>query len=426
MILATEPPNTGTQPTSARVGAYGRLAVDVLRLVWVRVVPVTRMCTPLGGVVLVFGIMAWVLGSALGWVELVMVAVTVLAAFLLCAAFTAGRTSLRVTVDVRPHRLVAGTPATGAVTATNVSTRRLLPLTLELPVGAGLASFDVPGLAGGAGHEEVFVVPTQRRGVVPVGPATSVRADPVGLLRRAVTWTGVTELFVHPVTVPLSPFGTGLLRDLDGRTTNEMSMSDLAFHTLREYAPGDDRRHIHWRSSAKSASTSDSGRFLVRQFLDTRRSQLLVVVDGDPAVYLDPDDFETAVSSGASIAVRALRDDVDTAVVVAGQVAHDGSVQRTMDCFSRAELGGAALPDATPRGTRLAPDTTIAVLVTGAGRSVTELRSVVGHFAPEVRVNAIRVCRGEGAALSSVGPLTVLTLPALADLPALLRGTDSR
>ena len=56
-------------------------------------------------------------------------------------------------------------------------------------------------------------------------------------------------------------------------------MSDLAFHALREYQPGDDRRYIHWRSSAKA------GRLLVRQFLDTRRSHVTVIVDPDPEQY---------------------------------------------------------------------------------------------------------------------------------------------
>ena len=66
-------------------------------------------------------------------------------------------------------------------------------------------------------------------------------------------------------------------------------MSDLAFHALRDYQPGDDRRYIHWRSSAKA------GRFLVRQFLDTRRSHVAVVVDSEAANYTDPDEFELAI-----------------------------------------------------------------------------------------------------------------------------------
>ena len=103
-----------------------------------------------------------------------------------------------------------------------------------------------------------------------------MRGDPLGLVRRTVRWTDVTELFVHPRTVSLESLGAGLLRDLEGETTQDLSMSDLAFHALREYQPGDDRRYIHWRSSAKA------GRLLVRQFLDTRRSHLSVVVDTDP------------------------------------------------------------------------------------------------------------------------------------------------
>ena len=58
-------------------------------------------------------------------------------------------------------------------------------------------------------------------------------------------------------------------------------MSDLAFHALREYVPGDDLRHVHWRSSARA------GELLVRQYHDTRRNHATVVVDADPAAYPD-------------------------------------------------------------------------------------------------------------------------------------------
>ena len=139
------------------------------------------------------------------------------------------------------------------------------PIRLELRVGAAVARFNLPSLASGRQHDELFVIPTSRRAVVEVGPARTVRGDPLGLLRREVAWTGVTELFVHPRIVGLDPLGSGLLRDLEGQSSNDISMSDLAFHTLRDYAAGDDRRYIHWRTSART------GQLMVRQFVDTRR-----------------------------------------------------------------------------------------------------------------------------------------------------------
>ena len=45
---------------------------------------------------------------------------------------------------------------------------------------------------------DVFVVPPPRRGFVPIGPVRTVRADPIGLLRREVVWAESLDLFVHP------------------------------------------------------------------------------------------------------------------------------------------------------------------------------------------------------------------------------------
>ena len=113
------------------------------------------------------------------------------------------------------------------------------------------------------------MVPTDRRSVIPVGPPSAVRSDPLGLVRRDVveqtTWScSCTRRSSPGLARP------GLERDLEGQTTNDLSTSDVAFHTLRDYVPGDDRRHVHWRSTAKA------GRLMVRQFVDTRRSHLAV------------------------------------------------------------------------------------------------------------------------------------------------------
>jgi uncharacterized protein (DUF58 family) len=385
--------------------------------------------TPLGWTVLSGSAGAWLLGWQLGWIELILAAATGLGTFVLCALFTIGRTDLGIVVEPQPRRLTAGQLAKVVVTVTNKAKRRLWPLALEVAVGRTIEPFDLPGLAGGGIHEASFDLPVAKRGVVPVGPATSVRGDPLGLLQRRYAWTGVTELFVHPATIRLAPLGAGLLRDLEGQTTNDMSMSDLAFHTLREYVPGDDRRYIHWRSSAKVSAGTSGGRFLVRQFRDTRRTHLLVVIDGDAASYPDPEDFETAVSVGASVAVQAIQDELEATVVVADrwtrkETGQRQTRQRILDTCARAELGRTGLAELVPQGIRLAPGATFALIVTGANPSFATLRRRTAHLPAEVRVTAVRVDPTDRPGLSG-SPLRVLTVTALGDLRRLLSRGDA-
>ena len=63
-------------------------------------------------------------------------------------------------------------------------------------------------------------------------------------------------------------------------TTQDLSSSDVSFHALREYVPGDDRRAIHWRTTART------GRFMVRVFEETRRSHLFMLLSVSPDDYL--------------------------------------------------------------------------------------------------------------------------------------------
>jgi uncharacterized protein (DUF58 family) len=213
-----------------------------------------------------------------------------------------------------------------------------------------------------------------------------------------------------------------LLRDLEGCTTNDVSMSDLAFHALREYAPGDDRRHIHWRSTAKLASSTQDGRFLVRQYLDSRRAHVVVIVDGAEQSYSDSAVFETALSAGASVVKRAAADEIDTTVVAAGRVSKRGGAQHVLDVFARAELGSPVLAEAATRAAAAAPDATLVVIVTSAKHSYADLRLAASAFVPEVRKVVLRVDPAQRTARSASTAFTVLTLRQLSDLPVLLAG----
>ena len=374
-----------------------------------------RWISPLGWAVLALGLAGWVVGAAMGWAEWLMIGAASLALLACCLLLAVGRAQVRIHTTVDPVRVTVGDPATGRIEVTNGSRRGMLPLLVELPVGVSAARFTLPTLGAGKAHEELFVVPTSRRGVIPIGPATTVQGDPLGLVRRTLRWTEVTELFVHPRTISLESIGAGLLRDLEGETTQDLSMSDLAFHALREYQPGDDRRYIHWRSSAKA------GRLLVRQFLDTRRSHLTMVVDADPKAYSGgEDDVETGICAAASLAVRAIMDEQDTTVVCRREKASRTTGSLTLDALARVELGPDDLFGLTGEAFSLAPDTSIAFLITGSRRPFIEVQRALAQFETEVHKVVLTVDARERVGVKHVAGLTLLNISELDDLRAVL------
>ncbi|MCU1431952.1 MAG: hypothetical protein JWP95_1057 [Actinotalea sp.] len=375
--------------------------------------PVSR----LGWAVLVVAVVLGVTGWWYGWVELTVVAAALGAALVAALVLTVGRSTYAVDLGLSDNRVTVGRRAVGRIVVRNTSRRRLLPAQIELPVGRGAADFHLPSLGPGAGHEDVFAIPTTRRAVVAVGPVRSVRGDPLGLLRRRVRWTDVVDLYVHPELVSLAGAASGVLRDLEGQATRIISDSDMSFHALRDYVAGDDRRHIHWKSSAKI------GQLMVRQFEDTRRTHTAIALSTSTDDYADADEFELAVSAAASIAVQALRDERDLTVLAGTGRLRTESPPRLLDDVSGLEAGpdGRSSAHLAQWVAREAADASVAILVTGSVPNRRELRSYAVHIPAGVRTLVLVCSSGSPVEVVSHGSLSLATMGSLIDLPRVLR-----
>src|SRR5699024_4721769 len=123
----------------------------------------------------------------------------------------------------------------------------------------------------------------------------------------------------------------GFLHDLEGQETRDVTNADLSFHALREYGPGDDRRYVHWRSSAKT------GTLMVRQFEETRRSHMVVAMSANERDYGDPEEFELAISALGSLGLEAIRGSKDLTAMATDGVIGSATSRRLLDDLTRLE-----------------------------------------------------------------------------------------
>lgn len=376
---------------------------------------------PIGWMVLMLGLGVLLLASLTQWRELAVLGGACLALLVLALPFLLGRTSVSVDLRLQPERVAAGESVAAGVVVVNRASSRLVPTTLEVPVGSAVHRYGISSLAPGGVHEESFTIRTDRRGVIEVGPAMTRRGDPLGLFSRDVVWTPVREVLVRPHLLPMESLGAGLLRDLEGVSTDAVSQSDLAFHALREYVPGDDLRHIHWRSSAKVMASTGESALLVRQYLDTRRSHATIVVDDRLGSWSDPDDFETAMAVAASIAVRAVLDEFDVSYVCGRHASSGADGYLALDAVCRSDFGERGLVESGRQASMLAPDTSLAFFVGGSESHFTDLLRAAAAFPPEVRRFGIVVEHSGTSRVTETGGLPVLHLAAKEDLGGLLR-----
>jgi uncharacterized protein (DUF58 family) len=287
-----------------------------------------------------------------------------------CAfAHAAWRPRLDVSRVADPDRVARGEAAKMTLTVRN--TGRVGSTSLIAEDRCGSRPVPVPLLRLRSGHDTTvsYPVPTERRGVIPVGPLRVTRRDALGLVSLARSHGDTAKVWVHPRIHLLTAVPAGVARSLDGRV-DKVPHGTITFDSLREYVVGDELRRVHWRTSAKV------GELMVREDLDTSLPRIVVLLDdraaAHPKLTDGPDgtaeSFESACEAAASIVAAAVREDVPVTLQLASGGGSGGG--DFLDRLAEAELhGDADLSGTTARLRRDRLGDTLVFLTGSGGRA---------------------------------------------------------
>jgi uncharacterized protein (DUF58 family) len=247
-------------------------------------------------------ILLLVAGRVLGLLELF--GLGVVAAVLLVGCFIlvhAARLELEVGRVLHPIRVHVGTPSRVELSVRNLRARRTPVLRLRDPVsGTRGADLLVPPLPTTERTATAYRLPTDRRGIVRVGPLQVVVVDPFGLVQVATAAAPEVQLTVLPHVDQLTPMPYTSAHDpLSGvRHLNALGQAGEEFYTLRPFVVGDDPRRVHWPSSARTDE------LLVRQNELPWQGRTTVLLDVRTATH-QGESIEVAVSAAASVVTAA-------------------------------------------------------------------------------------------------------------------------
>lgn len=370
--------------------------------------------TPIGWAVIAFIIVGLVLAVTLEWVEALACALAGVVALALAALRVAWRPPHLVSIRVPNERIVAGQTAVGEISVRNERSRSVRSGIIELPIGSGTGEFVVPPLGAHETWEEMFLISSRHRGLISIGPARAVRSDALGLLRRVRMWDEPVLLHVHPRTVRVPFDATGFQLDVEGVSTGKLSSSDVSFHALRDYEPGDDRRAVHWQSTARM------GKLIVRQYEETHRSHHVIVLDTSRDAW-DYESFETAVSVAGSLGLANLRESRPVSLTTTESWLPSGHAMRMLDALSEVSARSFGdLPLRVREAVAQRPGVSALTLIVGPQVSDSDAAHVARLAPIDVPVSIIRIGAENERARRDLGRGVLLDCSTLDDLPRII------
>jgi len=352
----------------------------------------------LAGVLLIAG------GLIFGYAELTVIGVAAVLAFCGAFIFALRRWTLDVHRDVEPDRVVRGEECLGLVSVRNHARWRGVDLIAFDRCGQSTVPVPVVRLGPARVTAVQYPLPTSRRGVITVGPLRIERRDPLDIIRISREYGGTRQVWVHPVPKRLHRIPVGRTRSFDG-AVDQVEHGSTTFHALREYVPGDDLRHVHWRTAARV------GQLMVREHVDTSLPRVVVLLDDRAAAYSDPEAFESAADACASVVVAALNAGLHVSLHTSGGAAVGGSEsglgkQVFMDTIAEAEFTGkSSMASAIDRlRARRLGDTLVVLTGVHGGNDIAPIASLQGTY-PSILVAVIG---GEGSRTSSDAGMLVI------------------
>jgi uncharacterized protein (DUF58 family) len=208
------------------------------------------------------------------------------------------RLQVEVSRQLSPPRVHAGNPCRVDLLLRNRSRLRSPVLRLRDDVsGTQGVELLVAPMKQNAGTQAVYRLPTDRRGLVEVGPLRLTVSDAFGLAKMTTTGDREVSLVVYPRIDSIAPVRRSSGSDLERQTVRQQQVAPSGddFYALREYVVGDDLRRVHWPSSARHDE------LMVRQDEIPWHGRVAIMLD--TRTLASPTAFEAMVSASASIAV---------------------------------------------------------------------------------------------------------------------------
>jgi uncharacterized protein (DUF58 family) len=256
------------------------------------------MLTRQGWLVVWGGVVLLALARLLGISELYVfgaVALGLVAFALLYVRLT--RLDVEIDRNVHPARVHAGQVSKVDVRLRNLRRTDTPVLRLRDPVsGTAGAELLLPPLDCGAATLATYRLPTDRRGIVRVGPLRVVVSDPFGLVQASSEGAPAVEVTVFPAVDDIRPvpFTSGHDPMAGALRPHALGRTGDDFYALRPYVVGDDLRRIHWPSTARHDE------LLVRHQEQPWQGRTTVLLDVRRAAH-DSTSLELAVSAAASV-----------------------------------------------------------------------------------------------------------------------------
>lgn len=214
------------------------------------------------------------------------------------------RLEVAVRREVHPARVHAGYPSRIELEVTNQGPRPTPVLRITDAVsrtrGADLAL--APILPGGHARA-AYRLPTDRRGVIVIGPLDVVASDPFGLTSVRVRGAERAELTVYPKVDHIASLPESIGHDPEAINESPTSLGLVGeeFFALRPFQLGDELRRVHWPSTARFDE------LLVRQTELPWQGRTTVLLDLR-AETQSIASLDLAVSAAASVVNAARRD----------------------------------------------------------------------------------------------------------------------
>ncbi|RSM89691.1 DUF58 domain-containing protein [Kibdelosporangium aridum] len=251
-------------------------------------------------------------GAVAGYAMLIALGAIGLGAVVAALAVAGRKPRVEVARDVYPDRVERGSRAGITLRVHNPGTRRQPGFTAVDRLGASTLKIAVRSLAPGSEQSYLNELPTWERGRHEVGPLTLRRSDALGLGQSQLFIGTTATIWVYPRTHPVRSVASGLpLHHHEGAANENSPRGSLDIREVREYVPGDEVRHLHWKATART------GQLMIRDYADPQQPQFTVLLDNRPAIPVEPE-FEEAVEVAASLVVAAAKVDNRCQLVTSG------------------------------------------------------------------------------------------------------------